>query len=79
MRTVDAARRASWPFNFVVQFPFPDVAQRAEIWRRIFPASAPTQGLDFWKLTKLNVPGGNIRNIALSAAFLAAGANEPGG
>jgi SpoVK/Ycf46/Vps4 family AAA+-type ATPase len=30
--------------RFVVQFPFPDTAQRAEIWRRIFPASyAPRQ------------------------------------
>jgi SpoVK/Ycf46/Vps4 family AAA+-type ATPase len=63
--------------RFVVQFPFPDPAQRAEIWRRIFPASTPTEGLDVWKLAKLNVPGGNIRNIAVSAAFLAAQAGEP--
>ena len=25
--------------RFVVQFPFPDAAQRAEIWRRVFPAA----------------------------------------
>jgi len=47
------------------------VAQRAEIWRRIFPERTPTEELDFNKLAKLNVPGGNIRNIALNAAFLA--------
>ena len=63
--------------RFVVQFPFPDVAQRAEIWRRIFPANAPTEGLDIQKLARLNVAGGNIRNIALNAAFLAADAGAP--
>jgi hypothetical protein len=31
------------------------------------------------KLSRLNVAGGNIRNIALNAAFLAAAANEPVG
>lgn len=63
--------------RFVVQFPFPDAAQRAEIWRRAFPPGAPTEGLDFEKLARLNVAGGNIRNIALNAAFLAADAGEP--
>ena len=63
--------------RFIVQFPFPDAAQRAEIWQRIFPASTPTQGLDMTKLARLNVTGGNIRNIALNAAFLAADAGEP--
>lgn len=63
--------------RFVVQFPFPDTAQRAEIWRRIFPSSTPTEGLDVAKLARLNVAGGNIRNIALNAAFLAADAGEP--
>ena len=52
--------------RFVVQFPFPDAAQRAEIWRRVFPAATPTEGLDVGKLARLNVPGGNIRNIALN-------------
>ena len=63
--------------RFIVQFPFPDAAQRAEIWRRIFPASTPTEGLDISRLARLNVTGGNIRNIALNAAFLAADAGEP--
>jgi ATP-dependent 26S proteasome regulatory subunit len=63
--------------RFIVQFPFPDAAQRAEIWRRIFPASTPRNGLYIEKLAQLNVAGGNIRNIALGAAFLAADADEP--
>ena len=36
--------------RFIVQFPFPDAAQRLEIWRRIFPANTPTDGLDVSKL-----------------------------
>jgi SpoVK/Ycf46/Vps4 family AAA+-type ATPase len=63
--------------RFVVQFPFPDITQRTEIWRRIFPARMPTEGLDFNKLARLNVAGGNIRNIALNAAFLAADEDKP--
>ena len=63
--------------RFVVTFPFPDGAQRAEIWRRIFPAATPTDGVDVTRLARLNVTGGNIRNIALNAAFLAADAGEP--
>jgi SpoVK/Ycf46/Vps4 family AAA+-type ATPase len=63
--------------RFVVNFPFPDARQRAEIWRRVFPASTPTDGLDVARLARLNVAGGNIRNIALNAAFHAADAGEP--
>ncbi|GAC1356118.1 MAG: ATP-binding protein [Ktedonobacteraceae bacterium] len=63
--------------RFIVQFPFPDAAQRVDIWRRIFPANTPTEGLDATRLAHLNVTGGNIRNIALNAAFLAADAGEP--
>jgi hypothetical protein len=58
--------------RFSVQFPFPDPGQRAEIWRRSFPPEAPTEGIDIERLSQLNVAGGNIRNIALHAAFLAA-------
>jgi SpoVK/Ycf46/Vps4 family AAA+-type ATPase len=63
--------------RFVVQFPFPDAAQREAIWRNIFPTATPIDGIDYPKLSKLNVSGGNIRNIALNAAFLAAQENEP--
>jgi AAA+ superfamily predicted ATPase len=61
----------------VVQFPFPDTAQRIEIWQRMFPGKLPTEGLDYRKLAQLNIAGGNIRNIALNAAFLAADRGEP--
>jgi vesicle-fusing ATPase len=63
--------------RFVVVFPFPEVAQRAAIWGRVFPSRAPTEGLDPQRLARLGVSGGSIRNIAMSAAFLAADADEP--
>jgi len=65
--------------RFVVDFPFPTAVERAAIWQHIFPAATPTTGLDAARLAQLNVPGGNIRNIALYAAFLAAEADEPVG
>jgi SpoVK/Ycf46/Vps4 family AAA+-type ATPase len=65
--------------RFIVHFPFPDAAQREAIWRRAFPAKTPTAGVEPALLSQLNVSGGNIRNIALNAAFLAAAANTPVG
>lgn len=62
--------------RFIVQFSFPDSTQRAEIWRRIFPKATPTEGLDYQKLGQLSVAGGNIRSIAMNAAFLAADGGE---
>ena len=58
--------------RFVVSFPFPDAKQRIEIWKTIYPAKTPTKDLQYNKLSQLNVSGGNIRNIALNAAFIAA-------
>ena len=63
--------------RFVVQFPFPDQAQRGEIWRRIFPPKTPTDQLNLNVLSRLSIAGGNIRSIALNAAFTAADAGEP--
>ena len=63
--------------RFVVQFPFPDQALREAIWRSAFPARTPLDGIDSGKLARLNVTGGSIRNIALNAAFRAAGLEEP--
>ena len=63
--------------RFIVTFPFPDASHREAIWSRIFPAATPTQGLDTKKLSQLNMAGGNIRNIALNGAFLAAQNGSP--
>jgi SpoVK/Ycf46/Vps4 family AAA+-type ATPase len=63
--------------RFIVQFPFPGPEERAKIWQRIFPANTPLDTMDYQKLAQLNVAGGNIKNIALSAAFHAANSGEP--
>ncbi len=63
--------------RFFVNFPFPDAGMRRRIWERMFPASMPAERLDMDKLARLNLPGGNIRNIALNAAYIAADRNEP--
>lgn len=65
--------------RFVVNFPFPDQAQRLALWQRVFPAATPTRDLDLDKLSRLSMTGGSIRNIALNAAFLAADAGQPVG
>ncbi len=62
--------------NFIVEFPFPNDAYRLEIWKKIFPKMAPLGKIDFESLSKLQISGGNIKNITLTAAFLAA---EDGG
>lgn len=58
--------------RFIVEFPFPDAAQRRQIWEGIFPPETPLHRLDLGKLSRLNVAGGSIRNIALAACFNAA-------
>ncbi|MDJ1169895.1 AAA family ATPase [Roseofilum sp. BLCC_M154] len=63
--------------RFIVNFPYPKAPERSQIWQRVFPRQTPTEGLDFKRLGQLDVTGGNIKSIALNAAFLAAEAQEP--
>lgn len=60
--------------HFVVEFPFPETADRERIWRVNFPPQTPVaDGVDFRLLAeRFELAGGNIRNIILAAAFLAA-------
>ncbi len=60
--------------HFVVECPFSDEEYRLQIWQRVFPPGAPldaTVDLEFLA-RQLKVAGGNIKNIAVLAAFLAA-------
>jgi ATPase family protein associated with various cellular activities (AAA)/winged helix domain-containing protein len=63
--------------RFIVQFTFPDVAQRRAIWEKAFPAQAPLCDLDYDRLARLQMSGAMTRNIAINAAFLAADAGTP--
>ncbi|HEX4829622.1 MAG TPA: ATP-binding protein [Trebonia sp.] len=58
----------------VVDFPVPTPEQRRLIWARLWPAAAPLDpGLDLDRLAaEVDLPGGHLRNIAVSAAFGAA-------
>jgi hypothetical protein len=59
---------------FTVHFPFPDQADRRRIWAGIWPEATPVaEDVDFDFLSsQFKLSGGNIKNVALSAAFLAA-------
>ena len=63
--------------HFTVEFPFPTEEDRRRIWQGVLPSDAPRDiGLDLEFLARrFQVTGGNIRNIALAGAFLAADAN----
>jgi len=61
-------------FQMVIEFPRPDEAARIEMWRQMLPQRAPLcGGIDLELLGEsVNMTGGNIRNAALHAAYLAA-------
>lgn len=65
--------------NFIIEFPFPNAGYREKIWRSMIPEEAPvSEDVDFRFIAgKFEVSGGNIKNIVVSAAFLAAEASEP--
>ena len=65
--------------HFAVEFPFPDEDSRLRIWPRVFPPDAPlSDEVDLrFMARQFKVSGGNIRNIALGAAFLAADEGSP--
>jgi SpoVK/Ycf46/Vps4 family AAA+-type ATPase len=60
--------------HFTIDFPFPDESDRRRIWEGIWPEETPRHAeLDLQSIARrFEVTGGNIRNIALGAAFLAA-------
>jgi hypothetical protein len=51
--------------------------ERKAIWQRAFPVQTQTDDLDFDRLSRFNLTGGSIHNIALNAAFLAANVSQP--
>ncbi len=59
--------------RFIIEFPFPDAINRAEIWKAQFPSQVPLGDIDYEFLAEqFPVAGGHIKNIVLNAAFLAA-------
>jgi SpoVK/Ycf46/Vps4 family AAA+-type ATPase len=60
--------------HYVVEFPRPDTILRERLWRRIFPPEVPLDpDIDFAFLARqFELTGGDVKTIALDAAFLAA-------
>ena len=60
--------------HFTVDFPFPNERYRRRIWEKIWPEETPREpGLDLgFVARRFEMAGGNIRNVALAVAFLAA-------
>lgn len=60
--------------DFMIDFPFPDTYYRQLLWESHFPADAPIhQDVNIEEIAnRYLLAGGNIRNAALAAAFLAA-------
>lgn len=60
--------------HFVIDFPMPEEDDRRRIWERTISPEAPLDDdVDFAFLARqFRIAGGNIRNIVLAAAFLAA-------
>jgi hypothetical protein len=66
-------------FAFTVRFPFPEEDCRRRIWEGIWPKQVPLKSeIDFGYLAvHFRLSGGNIKNVAVAAAFFAAEAGEP--
>jgi ATP-dependent 26S proteasome regulatory subunit len=64
--------------RFIIDFPFPDEKHREKIWRNMFPAQTPiSPDVNLSELArKMKITGGNIKNISLRAAYLAAENDE---
>jgi SpoVK/Ycf46/Vps4 family AAA+-type ATPase len=59
--------------QFAIEFPLPDDEQRAQLWKLLLPAEAPKHDIDYSFLARqFQLTGGEIRNVSLDAAFLAA-------
>ncbi len=59
--------------QFIVKYPFPDAAQREQLWRGAFPRETPVDELDYTFLSRsFELSGGSIKNVVLTAAYLAA-------
>ena len=63
--------------RFIVNFPFPGLKERSLIWEKALPVQTPKEDVDYDRLGRVNITGGNIHSIALNAAFLAAEKGQP--
>ena len=60
--------------QFIIHFPFPEESQRLAIWKVLLPPGLPRAADIDWEFLarKYAIAGGSIRNVLVTAAFLAA-------
>jgi SpoVK/Ycf46/Vps4 family AAA+-type ATPase len=66
--------------RFIVELPHPNASERQDLWRRALEGTVPVAEIDHEALAGIPLTGGQIRNIAINAAFAAAssgGAIDP--
>jgi hypothetical protein len=65
--------------DLLVEFPLPDERDRLRLWQRCFGTAVPLAAdVDLEYVARaFEMSGGDIRNVALSAAYLAADAGRP--
>lgn len=63
--------------RMIVDFPLPDAEARLALWRRAIPESAPRGVIDWQRLARIELSGGNITTIGTNAAFRALADGQP--
>ncbi len=65
--------------QFIIEFPFPDEQERKRIWEVLFPVGVPkSNDIDLQDLgSRFRLTGGSIRNVIISASFLAVSDKMP--
>lgn len=65
--------------NYVIHFPVPSADTRKKIWQSMLPTAPDiSRGIDFDYIAEnFEITGGVIKNIVISAAFLAAAESRP--
>ncbi|HWR61528.1 MAG TPA: ATP-binding protein, partial [Clostridia bacterium] len=65
--------------NYIIKFPFPDAKYRELLWKSMYTRETPlSEDIDFGYLAeRFHIAGGNIKNIVIASAFLAAENGEP--
>lgn len=60
-----------------LEFAMPDIEQRVDIWKRMFPKKAPiAKDVNWEQLASVEIAGGYIKNVVLRAARRAAASKE---
>lgn len=64
--------------KFIISFPFPDARYRLRLWQKVFPPETPLEPDIDWDFLaeQFELTGSNIKNVAVNAAYLAAGEGQ---